>query len=702
MKRRNPFDDEEEEDSSVEEHSRRSNFFENLVKNENLVLDVMSTSTSTDYTKLNERYADLEVKYGQAMSQIAIFEQTAYENELFVNRITEDRDSAIKRADEAEAEKERAQKKAADIELLNKDLGNDVIEFQSIIAQMKKDKLDLEERINGLQNELQNERKNFETEKSLFNDERKVASERIISLQKELTDLENAAEEKSNEENSKLFAKIDNLKNQLKQERISAIQERENCMNEYESIEAAHKRMITEKEGLQKQLENLQESSNAKIAELNRITEDRDSAIKRADEAEAEKERAQKKAADIELLNKDLGNDVIKFQSIIAQMKKYKLDLEERINGLQNELQNEKENLETEKFFFADERKVANERIINLQKELTDLKNAAEEKSNEENSKLFAKIDNLENQLEQEKISAVQERENYMNEYESIEAAHKRMITEKEGLQKQLENLQESSNAKIAELEESVINRAKEMFNEWKKEKSIKKKKRQAESSDFKETAVKNEDYEMKDDEMQNQNEPRWMFVSKAECLDIYNSNHDKIKNFLQQYYSRLFNHVELMLPEEKMNKEKLAEAQAVVLWFWRPENDAQKELVITAAKKKLNERRSAARAQAYKYCTNDRSVAFTSDGKEFYYSLRKCGTWKPVADKECKRIKKFRRTHHSSFGIPSEYASSEYILIVQDCPEEGQKIHKMLPSGYIECIFKKAGHEKKSPKQKE
>uniref|UniRef100_A0AC34FPR5 Uncharacterized protein n=1 Tax=Panagrolaimus sp. ES5 TaxID=591445 RepID=A0AC34FPR5_9BILA len=153
MKRRQEFDDEEMLD---EKHPRRSPLIgspvrnENIGPNENVVADV-NPNIYADYLKLDESYADLECKYSEAMSRLAAYEQTEYEDEEAVNNATEAINETKKKADKVEAEIANVAKKIETVESLNKNLNDTVAVLQKANEKIKKD---AEEEATSLQNQI--------------------------------------------------------------------------------------------------------------------------------------------------------------------------------------------------------------------------------------------------------------------------------------------------------------------------------------------------------------------------------------------------------------------------------------------------------------------------------------------------------------------------------------------------------------------
>jgi chromosome segregation ATPase len=671
--------------------------------------------------KKSPETADLKSKYDNLRHDYQIYKETA---EKYMSKADKEKEAETKRAEEALT-------KIQELQTVSTDRGEQLVkvknELNDIQQQLANERIAKEQ-----QNEKITKCKKLEVQLEEFRNEAKKKDDQIMELNKQLGNVKKELDDEKNDSkrySSEAKTKTKKLENTIDELRSEAKRKQEKNDEFIKQLDQISKNMakqqteanqrITELNAQNEKLEAelskyhiksrnsllLMGTKNDQIMELNKQL----SNIKK--ELDDEKSRFARYSTETKAKTKQLENTVddltkdakskkekadelqILLEKITQQMKNQRTADNQRITELTVQIGK----LDAELSRYRNDSKKKDQQIGELQKQLDEQKRLVGEKVNEAEAnlkkfeeqiaKLESKCDQYRLQLENAKTTATQEREEHTVAYQYIEtlnrdltARNAKITAEKKEAETDFANSQKEWKLKVIELEKSVKDSACKMFNEWKNNYIEKKN-----------ASTRNQQRPPKCDR------PKWI-ISESCCNNIYNSSQKRVEVFLRNFTKVLFNSVEELLNEESLDQEKWNEAKAVVCYYWEPADHVQKQKCIEALRHMMRKKRNTARGAAYKDCNSTRCVGFTSDGTKFYYSLRSHNLWKPYSDLECKNILRFKMTQHSTFGIPYDYSSAEYIIILHDSPTEGHMVSKMmLPSGFIESLQKK-----KTPKAKE
>uniref|UniRef100_A0A914PS42 Uncharacterized protein n=1 Tax=Panagrolaimus davidi TaxID=227884 RepID=A0A914PS42_9BILA len=678
--------------------------------------------------KLSQTLSILKSKEAEILQlQNQITEMNKAENEKFNAEIKEWKDRVSRRDKELKGEKKRTDKavsrekryyrmmkakedRISELQILCKNnkseylekLENEIVQYKSkneslerllkeLLEAEKANKVEistLQKELGSVTEELNNKKKvqneqetlyeSFKTE--LFEDQLADAKQMIIKKDEIIANLQKQIFGEKNDEiqnagtSSKTYeyqiSKLENACDSLRQQ-IEAIKEKAN-----DDL----KKAADENESLERRLnEDLEaeRKSNEEIAilqkELNSVTEELNS--KKKAEIEKEKLYASYKA------------------EILENAKKMVFEKDEIISDLQTQIEERQQIIDEKDENICD----LHTQLNNQQKEI-DLKNAEIQKIKTPLKTLEKEVSKLENKCDSLRQQIREIKEKSKNDL-------KKADDEIEKLEIKLVN----SMDECQQLNNSIEAKANKMFKEWKKREKEKKRNCNCiEKDDIirelkEELATEKELNEtfMNASNASFNNGPKWMVPIEV-CQLIYDSS-TEFMSFLQQYSNRLFTDAEILLPEDYC-KEKFNELKAVVSHFLKNDGDEIKEMYYEKIKRILNNKRYNGRQKYYGKCDSLHSVAITSEGKSFFYSLKSINNdkiWQPYSDQSCKNILEYKKISSSvpfsaPFGIPSAYSISKYILIIQNSPTDGQKLIKMIPKiGIVELISRKLKTEK-------
>uniref|UniRef100_A0AC35GEI5 Uncharacterized protein n=1 Tax=Panagrolaimus sp. PS1159 TaxID=55785 RepID=A0AC35GEI5_9BILA len=678
--------------------------------------------------KFSQTLSNLKSKEAEILQlQNQITEMNKAENEKFNAEIKEWKDRVSRRDKKLKEEKKRTDKAVSREKKycqMMKAKEKRISELQ-ILHKKKNDKFGNLEKLEKLENEIvQYKSKNESLERLLKEllEAEKANKVEIATLQKELASVteELNSKKKVQSEQETLYEsfKIELLEDQLtdakkmiteKDEIIANLQKQifgkkndeiQNAGTSSKTFEYQISKLENTCDSLRQQIEAIKEKANDDLKKANDENESLERRLNEHLEAE------QKSNEEIAVLQKELNSVTEELKSkkkaeiekeklyesykakIFENAKKMVFEKDEIISDLQTQIEERQQIIDEKDENICD----LHTQLNNQQKEI-DLKNAEIQKVKTSSKTLEKELENTCNTLRQQ-IGAIKEKSknDLKKADDEIEKLEIKLVDSIDECQR---------------LNNSIEEKANKMFKEWK---NREKEEKQNCNCIVKDNIIRKLKEELATEKELNEtfmnasnasfnNVAKWIVPIEV-CQHMYDSSGAQFMPFLQQYLNRLFTNAEILLPEDYC-KEKFNELKAVISHFLKNEGDETKEMYYVNIKQILNNKRYNGRRKYYLKCDSLHSVAITSEGNSFFYSLNNDKIWQPYSDQSSKNILEYKKISSSvpfsdPFGIPSAYSTSKYILIIQSSPSDGQKLIKMIPKiGIVELISKKLKTEK-------
>uniref|UniRef100_A0A914XW92 Uncharacterized protein n=1 Tax=Panagrolaimus superbus TaxID=310955 RepID=A0A914XW92_9BILA len=189
---------------------------------------------------------------------------------------------------------------------------------------------------------------------------------------------------------------------------------------------------------------------------------------------------------------------------------------------------------------------------------------------------------------------------------------------------------------------------------------------------------------------------PMWL-VKKEICEAIYKNAQDEVKPFIANYLPELFKWGELILPENLLSKEKRAETDEIVAYFYKVVGIQQKELYGKMIKVAFEKLRSAGRQRIYALVRKHGIIGFTPEGSCFFYQREPSGRFIPYSDAEYLHPLQVQISSDQMYCIPIEYEAADFLMVVENSVNNGITYYQIDPkSGYKKLVYSNGRNSKK------